>query len=479
MVPRDLTNDAARVVYADWLEERGEGAAAAALRAPRFTIRPRFRLRISPNREPIVAPTRRSFEFPEPPFRLLVIGDFQGKVDNRPIEDRTQREIDRDNFSREMTDQRPGVTIDMNGQSVRVPFRRTSEMEAANTQYVLARLTELAPEQRAEAERQLLFSSAFHKLEQRWHGLRALVHAAPAGAHVDFLNASIEDLAADLDDAGDLKRWGFYRSVPGMNHPAMKPYTAFVFADSFSYAAHPRLLKALADFGRHKNTVMLLPEPTEPRELSSPEIAGLLREPAAGYVAICASQVIAPKGRPASDPRGPLEVPANFAVAARLLESWEGANSGVSIDGVTETFNSSAPTSIQDWASARSAGANRLLTNESSLCLLDSVVAGPSGRPNSLAARLLLTRIAHVAADIHLHISFAELATLTDPAIMAAHIAERLAQRLARVHVELSHPVWLEAPTGGDGGLLEVDMTVTSEALERPLVDRVILNFRN
>ena len=47
----------------------------------------------------------------ELPFKILVLGDFTGREDERPIEDRDPISVDKDNFAKVMAAQRLGVEI--------------------------------------------------------------------------------------------------------------------------------------------------------------------------------------------------------------------------------------------------------------------------------------------------------------------------------------------------------------------------------
>lgn len=47
----------------------------------------------------------------ELPLKMLVIGDFTGKKDDRPVEERKPINVDKDNFNQVMTEHRLGVTM--------------------------------------------------------------------------------------------------------------------------------------------------------------------------------------------------------------------------------------------------------------------------------------------------------------------------------------------------------------------------------
>lgn len=47
----------------------------------------------------------------ELPLKMLVLGDFTGKKDNRPVEERKPINVDKDNFNQVMTEQKLGVAV--------------------------------------------------------------------------------------------------------------------------------------------------------------------------------------------------------------------------------------------------------------------------------------------------------------------------------------------------------------------------------
>ena len=85
-----------------------------------------------------VADTKGMQEEVELPFRFMVMGDFTGKRDATPIEERTPINVDKDNFSKVMSEQKLNLNFAVkdklseeegNELNVNLRFRRLSDME--------------------------------------------------------------------------------------------------------------------------------------------------------------------------------------------------------------------------------------------------------------------------------------------------------------------------------------------------------------
>ena len=59
----------------------------------------------------------------ELPFKILALGDYTGRADDRPVEERAPINIDKDNFNSVMEEQKLGVEIS-------VPDRLSGEADA-------------------------------------------------------------------------------------------------------------------------------------------------------------------------------------------------------------------------------------------------------------------------------------------------------------------------------------------------------------
>lgn len=74
----------------------------------------------------------------ELPLKLLMLGDYTQRPDPRPLEDRKPLNIDKDNFSKVMSEQKLGLTFNVKNAmsenpdeelAVNLKFRRLSDME--------------------------------------------------------------------------------------------------------------------------------------------------------------------------------------------------------------------------------------------------------------------------------------------------------------------------------------------------------------
>lgn len=130
--------------------------------------------------------------------RVLVIGDFFIRPDNRPIDDRTPQPI------------------------------HPNEMEA------LGRREKLTG--------------------PHWQSLGYFVQNAPAKAHIDWMNASMADLIDDFDGAPTLSKSGLFRMINMYNHQGMRPYSLVVVLDAVS----GDLQRRLGMTGRIKNMPVLV-----------------------------------------------------------------------------------------------------------------------------------------------------------------------------------------------------------------------------
>ncbi|HRI63020.1 MAG TPA: type VI secretion system contractile sheath large subunit [Polyangium sp.] len=129
---------------------------------------------------------------------VLVVGDFLGRPDPRPIEDRNPETVNHDNFDK-----------------VRARQKSTANI---------------------------------------WEALRLLVENSPAPARIECMNASTEDLIADFEDSPTLGKSGFYKLANPYNHQGMRPYSVMVIAEHID----GYLLQQLSAVSRIKNLPILV-----------------------------------------------------------------------------------------------------------------------------------------------------------------------------------------------------------------------------
>lgn len=128
---------------------------------------------------------------------ILLVGDFIGQDDQRPIDDRYPIPVHRDDLGKVLAQEK-----------------------------FTSKLT---------------------------NSVRQFVEQSPSGTQIELLNASQSDLICDFEDAPTLRKSGFFRAVNSRNHQGMRPYSLLVFLDS----ANGYLLQQLALVARAKNTPIL------------------------------------------------------------------------------------------------------------------------------------------------------------------------------------------------------------------------------
>jgi EvpB/VC_A0108, tail sheath N-terminal domain len=129
---------------------------------------------------------------------ILVVGDFLGRVDGRPIEDRCPGVVNRENFDKVYARQKSTANL--------------------------------------------------------WDALRMLVENTPVGIQIEWMNASKEDLLGDFEDAPTLAKSGFYKTANPYNHQGMRPYSILVLVAKIDGI----LLRQLGAVGRVKNLPILV-----------------------------------------------------------------------------------------------------------------------------------------------------------------------------------------------------------------------------
>jgi EvpB/VC_A0108, tail sheath N-terminal domain len=136
---------------------------------------------------------------PEPlAHRLLIVGDFIGKADARPLEDR--------------------------------------------------RAASVTPESMDALQRQW---GATEAAADTWRGLRHLSASAPADVEIEIVNCELEDLILDVQDSPGMLKSGLCIAAwdSFSTHPAIHPYAAVVLAlDAGATPREAGLLEYLADF---------------------------------------------------------------------------------------------------------------------------------------------------------------------------------------------------------------------------------------
>lgn len=184
----------------------------------------------------------------ELPLKILVMGDFTLRRDDRLLEERMPIEVDRARFDRVLAEHR--ITLDLvvvdaraptpaAGRPVRLPLSRLDDFTPEG---VARQAPELSPSEIDE----VVHHAQFRELERAWRSLRYLVDHVDTGENikVEVLHCSKDDLALDFDDAPDLPRSGLYKSVYG---PAFdfsgQPYGLIV--GDYTFDASPQDLSLL------------------------------------------------------------------------------------------------------------------------------------------------------------------------------------------------------------------------------------------
>ncbi len=217
----------------------------------------------------------------ELPLKLLVLGDFTGRSDDTPVEQRQALAIDRDSFdavlaslkvrlvmqvenrlSAEASPRALGVSLQIAALADFTPERlahQIPELSALITQR--QRLTQtksaatttdqhgLCDLQIAEYDRLLgrqldavLHHPAFQRLESAWRGLARLVASADPRENIRIrvLSVTRDELQADFEDAPETPRSGLYRQVYTAEYGQFggEPYAAII--GDFAFGPAPR-----------------------------------------------------------------------------------------------------------------------------------------------------------------------------------------------------------------------------------------------
>ena len=139
----------------------------------------------------------RSFDAPLRP-RVLVVGDFFARPDNRPVDDRPAEYVDRRDIDR-----------------LARQYKLTSDL---------------------------------------WRSLRSFVENTPDESHIDCVNASPADLLESFEDSPRPARSAFSVIVNCYDHQGMRPYSLVVMLDG----VEGDLLRRIATIGRLKNVPILV-----------------------------------------------------------------------------------------------------------------------------------------------------------------------------------------------------------------------------
>lgn len=139
----------------------------------------------------------RCFDTPLCP-RVLVVGDFFARPDNRPVDDRPGEYVDRRDIDR------------------------------------LARQYKLT--------------------NDLWRSLRSFVQDTPDESHIDCVNASPTDLLESFEDSPRPAKSAFSIMVNPYDHQGMRPYSLVVVLD----VVDGDLLRRMAEIGRRKNVPILV-----------------------------------------------------------------------------------------------------------------------------------------------------------------------------------------------------------------------------
>jgi len=178
----------------------------------------------------------------ELPLALLVLGDFSGREDPEPLEQRTVHPVDQSNFDRVMQLLKPSVEVTVGdaAEPTELVFSALSDFDPLS---IAAKLGQDGGQRKPEALRAvaaLFGDDRFIRLERIWRGLWLM---AGRGAEVGdvlirMVNCSKEDLFIDFEDAPDLERSGLGRLMLAAEYGGWggTPYAAvitdYTFEDS-------------------------------------------------------------------------------------------------------------------------------------------------------------------------------------------------------------------------------------------------------
>lgn len=120
----------------------------------------------------------------EPPFRMLVLGDWSGDAEKKPLLSRTPKVIDRDNFDAVMAGFGAKLDLDLNGESLPLTF---SSMDDLHPDAIFQRLAVFSKmrELRRRLKDESTFASAAREVREKF-GIaaepQAVTEAAPEAA---------------------------------------------------------------------------------------------------------------------------------------------------------------------------------------------------------------------------------------------------------------------------------------------------------
>ena len=275
---------------------------------------PRVRLEMQP--DPRDLPHLRGPTFPQLPFVVLVIADAIARPDPRAIEERHAMCVSGNGFDKAMAACRLSVEVALplpGAPRVALRFHTLSDLKPRELAQQIAQLASVDVPA-AEATLPAVFADPrVATIERVWGGLRLLADYAGEHAEVELLNASVEDLDADFDDAPALEKSGLWRIIHQYNHLGMRPVGVVVLADDLG--AQARRLRDISAIARAGHLAVLADAGSGAsfrdahawRQTEDARFVGLVRE--RGVVA------------PAHAHRPRVEVSGVFPAAALLLQS--------------------------------------------------------------------------------------------------------------------------------------------------------------
>jgi uncharacterized protein (TIGR02996 family) len=491
---RDDEGAGSRLAYADWLERHGASDRAGALRRYRPPLRvPPVDLRDGDDPEDVPV---MFYGKGEVPLILLVLADFTLRPDPRPIEDRKEIRVPRGGVDKVLSEWKLRFDVDVDlpdRHSVEVKMRKIADFESESVAAQLARSASLGGADLDRAVAAALRDPRVVEAERVWRSLHTLVESAPEGTLVVMMNATKDDLLADLEDAPEFEKAGMFRMVNCLNHSGMQPPGALVIGWPLSPTADARLLEALARVGRARTLPVLAPTTAA---FDAPAAGDARHDafratPDARFVALCAPSFVLRPAR--AGEVEPLAGPASFLVARLLAESFAESRSGAGIRRKLPGVTLERRVLPSESALAGERGYLTFVSNPDGATLHDDVTHGAREAPaeRSLSVLFVLTRIAQIAMNVHHRRGLANEHLKTSDAAAVAEVLRRgLATRFCHapgLEIALGDPRWIRPPIFWDqgsidyGGTLDVEVALTlppsdGRAPER-VRDRVVVRL--
>lgn len=451
--------------YADWLEGRGRADMAQAMRAHRpQAFRPVSLFVTEPPDEPS-EPGRYAGQFPDVtlPLELFVIDELIPREDPRPIEDRREFPLSRENFAKQMAEAKLVIALDLEGAglgqgNVDVHVRGLRDLEPSALGSQLSERG-IAPDAMDRALAALFSDSRFRTVERTWRSLRWLLDRVSDPVRIAIVNGSPDDLQVDFEDSSDTERSGLFRQVNNHNHPGMRPSGAIVFGPTLAPGAgRHNLLRAMGEVARRKALPLIAAldiDPADPRDWLA------MTKPIGRHVTLAGpSFVLRP---PHSFEAAPLDGSASYLVAARMAAAfsmhWGGGGVAGELPGVALT----RPTSRSRSIFGASRGIVELLDRGRGAELVDAVTASPGAAGSrSLDLHLIACRLGLQLQNLHFRRIWRR-GEDDDAQRLAAVLEAGLRSRLSNardLRVSLEDARFERRPAGDTAGVLDVALSL-------------------